>query len=87
MDVFSKGVVLGGLAAGSVLAALSAYVLFGAPWEERHGASEAGRGVALTWLRLCLDSANSRLVYLQTRSPGEASGTWATPASSMLWCR
>ena len=53
MDVSSKGVVLGGLAAGSVLAALSAYVLFGAPWEERHGASEAGRGVAMTWLRLC----------------------------------
>lgn len=59
MDVFSKEVILGGLAAGSVLAALSAYVLFGVPWEERHGASEAGRGREMTWLRLCLDSENS----------------------------
>ena len=42
MDVVDKGVILGGLVAGSVLAALSAYVLYGTPWEERPGASESG---------------------------------------------
>lgn len=54
MDVFGKSVVIGGLAVGSVLAVLSAYVLYGAPWEERHGAGERiGMGDSnLTWLSL-----------------------------------
>ena len=85
MDV-SKGVVIGGLAVGSVLAALSAYVLYGAPWEEHHGSGELV-GVCLNRVT-AIGSHSSRLVCLQTRSrPGGGSGTLAILASSMLCYR
>lgn len=71
MDVFGKSVVIGGLAVGSVLAALSAYVLYGAPWEERHGAGEriGVRDNHVTWLSLASDACACRREVVQEGTP------------------
>ena len=70
MDVFGKGVVIGGLAVGSVLAALSAYVLYGAPWEERHGASElvTAHDSHVTWHSLESDACACRREAVPARA-------------------